>query len=93
MIHKIEVEENAVEVVKRLVERYPWRFKQVLPGEATMDFNFYDDVGYEYRRWIYFRASKDNRHIIVYVNKKDFPSFYRELADDAVLWMLEDYLK
>jgi len=94
MIQKIRIdgELSAKDVIDQLTKNFSWRFKKILDGEAYMIHVFFNDVGFEYTRTVYFRASKDNRHILIYVNKKDFPRFYRDECNDQVFYDFTGYL-
>jgi len=100
MKHKIKVEgKSASEVIETLCKQYNWRFKNPRvfsvykePAVCLVDYNFYDEAGYEYRRWIYMKASADDKYILIYVNKKEFPSFAKEYVDDDVFDFIIGYV-
>jgi len=92
MKHKIKLEQSATELIETLCKQYNWRFKSALKGECVMDYNFYDEAGYEYRRWIYMKASADDKHILIYINKKKFPSFAKEYSDSDVFDFIVGYI-
>jgi len=94
MIHRIKIqnEMTATEVIDQLVKNFSWRFSQVLSGEAVMYYNFYDQHGFEYNRSIYIKADYSNKHVVVYINRKEFPAWYREYLDDEIMSVITGYI-
>ena len=90
MITRIKVK-NAKRIINELTEKVFWRFTKWIDNSMIMRVNFYDEGGFEYNRDILVKANKRNDKLIVYVNKKDFPSFMR---DDPYLddWIIETLL-
>ncbi|RLE39818.1 hypothetical protein DRJ16_07785 [Candidatus Woesearchaeota archaeon] len=90
MITRIKVT-DAKRIINSLREKCFWRFTKGFTDDMIMRVNFYDDGGYEYNRDVYIKANKRNDKLIVYVNKRDFPSFMR---DDPYLddWIIETLL-
>ncbi len=83
----------ATKIINELTQDAYWRFTKLTDNDMTMRYNFYDEYGFEYNRDVYIRASKDNRKLIVYVNKKDFPAFARdEYLDEDIIDLLKSYL-
>jgi len=93
MITSIKVK-DAKRIINELTERVFWRFTKGFKDDMIMRVNFYDEGGFEYNRDVYIKASKDNHKLIVYVNKKDFPSFTRDdpYLDDWIIEMLLSYI-
>ena len=93
MITSIKVK-DAKRIINELCEKRFWRFTKGFRNDMIMRVNFYDDGGYEYNRDVYIKASKHNDKLIVYVNKKDFPSFMRDdpYLDDWIIEMLLSYI-
>jgi len=94
MINTIKLKEpKAKEIIATLTKEYSWRFRPLINGEATIIYVFYDEYGFEYSNNVFFKASKDNKKIIVYVNKKEFPTWIRhEDLDTAITELIKDYI-
>jgi hypothetical protein len=95
MINRIVLKEaKAKEIIDVLAEQCGYRFDKIDDGEGYMRYNFYDDAGFEYNRSVYFKASKDDKAIIVYVNRKNFPEWIRDdpLLDEDIVYYLKSYI-
>jgi|YelNatPaOPRAMG01_1025707.scaffolds.fasta_scaffold32133_7 hypothetical protein len=93
MIHKLRVNASAEKILSDLADKHSYRFTKIFNGElcsVSFRYVFFDDYGYEYNRYIYMRATKDDRHIIVYINKRDFPYYWNDV-DDVVLNEIRRY--
>ena len=95
MINRIELKEKcAREVLKLLAEHFYWRFTLWTDDMAVMHYNFYDQYGLEYYADIVIRASRKNDAILVYVNKKGFPAFYRhDYLDEEITEEVVSYIE
>jgi hypothetical protein len=94
MIMRIDLKEpKAKEVIDELCKHISFRFTKIIDGEATFRYNFFDDLGYEYNREIYLRASKNNKAILIYINYKEFPNFVRGYPlEDDIQFLIAGYI-
>ena len=99
MITTIKLTEpKAKEIVETLAKEYSWRFIPALDCGASLIYNYFDEAGFEYTRYIFLRPSKDNKKIIVYVNKKDFSYFIRDFSsfyyvEEDIISLIKDYIE
>jgi len=94
VINRIELNGiSAKQVIATLCREYPWKFTEITDNDATYCFTFFDEYGYEYSRSIYLRATKNDKAILVYINKKEFPRFAREYdLDTDITALIVDYI-
>jgi len=89
-------EKKAKEIIDELSKHFGWRFTKILDGEATYMYNYFDEWGYEYCTYVFIRASKDNKKIIIYLNKNEFENFARldfETIEMDVENLIKDYIE
>jgi len=84
---------GAREVLQEIANRFGHRFTSLGYDDGiSMYYNFYDEAGFEYDRSIWIQPSKDDKKIIIHINKKEFPRFIRDdpyLEEDIVDLFME----
>jgi len=88
-------EPKAKEIMDELAKNYGYKFSKIIDGELNMYFNYDDDDGYKYWTSIFMKASKNNKKIKVYINKKDFANFARadfSYVEEDVIYVVESYI-
>jgi len=76
-------------------KNFGWRVSPIADGELSFRYNYFDDIGFEYDAYVFVKASKDNKRIIVYINQKDFASFTHGMFDyveEDLMTLLQDYI-
>ena len=94
MINRIELNGiSAKQVIATLCREYSWKFTKITDDDATFCFTFFDEYGYEYQRSIYLRATKNDKAILVYINRKEFPAWCRDYPlDEEITQLIADYI-
>jgi hypothetical protein len=79
---------GAREVLQEIANQFGYIFTSLGYDDGIlMDYHFYGSAKFKYHASVWIQPSKDDKKIIIHINKKEFPSFIRDnpyLEKDAV---------